>query len=118
MFYYVVPHYAKETQSSEVLARGCSGTRPALKLSHLLHSLLSMLVVTAIRVSRVKPQILLTSLCKKRVEVKLNLCYTYTRNIIQIHPNITVLLCVCVCLSVCVCGSVCVCLCVCVQGTY
>jgi hypothetical protein len=45
----------KHSTSSEELARGCSGGKPALAISCLLHSRLSMLVVNAIRVSLVKP---------------------------------------------------------------
>ena len=41
--------------SSVVEARGCSGILPSLQILHLNHSVLSMLVSSAIVVSRVKP---------------------------------------------------------------
>ena len=60
VFPQVVSHDAKKT--FYIIRRGCSGGIPICKLSILLFSLLSMLVVTAINVCRVKPQTLETFL--------------------------------------------------------
>ena len=60
----MLAHRVTKHASSVVLALGCSGGRPSSMFVIRLSSLLSMSVVTAIRVSRENPQTLDTGLLK------------------------------------------------------